>query len=420
MKYIIATLFVLLFLPSVYAISLGIPSVGEIIYEPNKEIVLEYRVHNDLNNALPVRAQLGVSNELSDYVTIDKHITALPAKGTEKVIIRIKFPEELPYGEYNVGFTVVENAAVSGAFVAHVGASHGVKILNPYPQGKASIEYKSPQQFPGEGTSNMEIGVRNIGRTDLEDIRVRAVLSNNMSTQETYSERLTIPALEGKNIIMPIKITVPPGHYTLQISTPRSDKTAEINLPVGNPTLKIDKITPFSAEHQSLEMTITNDWPEPFTATLGAQVQDPKDKHTLFEGTNLNTVINPGKNVVTLRLLNQGYLQNGLYPVTLQALSPPYLMGAHGELEVKLTELGQIILDQRDKEPEINAWEYQQVALDAPRVQKVAKDKQIFALVLVVAIAIFLFSLAMIFRKRREIQQNDTQKPETQPPTNQI
>src|SRR5574341_468194 len=127
---LIGTLLIVL-LPIVHAISLGIPSVGEIIYEPNKEIVLEYVARNDLSTDLPVRAQLGVSNELSDYVTIDNNFNSIPAKGSQKAIVRIKLPEDLPYGQYNVGFTVVDAAARAGAFVAHVGASHSVAILNP-------------------------------------------------------------------------------------------------------------------------------------------------------------------------------------------------------------------------------------------------------------------------------------------------
>ena len=313
----------------------------------------------------------------------------------------------------SIVFTVTENAAVTGSFVAHVGASHTVKILNPYPTGTAVLDFKGPKSFQASGTANIQLGVRNIGRTDIEETRIHTLLTDGNKIQEVYSDRITVPALEEKEITIPFPIKVSEGMYELEINNSKALESVKIPIQVGNPKVTIEKIEKHSSENQMIQLTIANKWNKPLPdATLGLTVESPEDKTTLFEASSLATLM-PGENIVSLRIMKPKYLKNGLYPADLQVLSPPFYTGASGEFQVELTEVGKMI--QQQGTPIEQAWEYKAVPVDMPRVQKVAKAKQLLAVVLIVAIAIFLFSLAMLFRKRQEPNEKQTQTPQTQP-----
>ncbi len=416
-KFLLAGLILVILLPSAHSIALSFPNVGTIIFEPGKEITLEYMVQNSLPNELPVKATLSVGAELSDYVAISQHITKIPAQGNEKIYVTIKFPEELAYGMFSITFTVVEDSPVVGAFVAHVGATHTVKVLHPYPTGTPLIEFRGPNLLGASGLSNIQAAVRNIGNTDIQEKKVYAKLIQGNITAEAYSERITIPPLEEILVTVPFNIDVPPGMYMLQVGMTGVKDFTEIKMQVGNPTVKIDKIEKFSNEDQTIKLTVTNNWLQPLTeGTLALTIYPNKEsKNGLFEAAATSITLQPGKNTLQLKIQKQKFLRDGIYPASLQVLTPPFYLGADGELEAKLTEIGKMLAEQTPKEQE--AWQYEQVALDPTRVQATGKNKKLLALVLVVAIAMFLFSLAMIMRRRQDDEQADIHVQEPPKPS---
>src|SRR5574342_445753 len=179
---------IVLLAPNALALALGFPNVGDLQFEPHKEVNLQYRLQNDLPIDLPVKVILSVPVELSDYVLMSKDVTLLKANSSEIVIVTIKFPDELPYGLYSISFTAEENAPTKGAFVAHVGTSHTVKVLNPYPGAKALIEFRGPEKVKSAG-SNIDVYLRNIGEEDFEDARLQATLKALNYTKEIFSDR---------------------------------------------------------------------------------------------------------------------------------------------------------------------------------------------------------------------------------------
>jgi len=391
---------IILLLPSVHAIALGVPNIGEITYEPGKEITLEYSVQNTLPKELPLNVQLDVEPELSDYVLMSKDMSKIAASSVEKFAITIKLPNKLSYGVHSITLTVSENAPVVGAFVAHVGASHTVKIINLYPEGKPLLEFRGPKSFSASGNVNIEVSVKNIGRTDLANMSILGILTDGVNKNQFSSERAEIPSGEEKLITIPYTVRVPPGMYELQLEAKNSGVT-NIKMQVGGPVVTIEKIEKWSTEQPTVTLTVNNEWKENLTEGTLALTTYDKNKKPLFEASATGITLTPGKNNLTLRIQKPKYLDDGTYAASLQVLTPPFYIGAEGELEVALTEVGRMIKAQHEKEPEAE-WSYEQVALDQPRAQKTVKNNNIVWAILAVAIAIFLFSLAMILRKRRE------------------
>jgi hypothetical protein len=387
--------------PSALALALGFPNVGDIHFEPHKEVNLQYRLQNDLPVDLPVKAILSVPPELSDYVLLSKDVKILKANSSEIVVVTIKFPDELPYGLYSISFTAEENAPTQGAFVAHVGTSHTVKVINPYPGAKALLEFRGPEKVKHSG-SRIEINVRNIGEEDLEDARLQATLTSLNYTKEIFSDRFTVPALSETLVRIPLELDLPYGFYTLNLNTTRGDHEGiSTQLQLGEPSAKIKKINPHSFEHSNIELEVFNNWMQPLSqGTLALTIYKPGTKISLFEASATGITLQPGKNTVQLRIMKPRFLDNGKYPANLQILTPPFYLGAEGELEVKLTDIGKMLKDQ--PVPTDAAWQYENVMLDQPRMVKVANNKQLYLIVLVLVIAIFLFSVAMLFRKRRD------------------
>jgi hypothetical protein len=331
----------------------------------------------------------------------------------EHIVVTIKFPHELPYGLYSIGFTAVEDAPTQGAFVAHVGASHTVKILNPYPDARLLLEYKGPATLQASGISKIEAGVRNIGNENLTETRLHVTLSAGNTTQEAYSDRVTIPALEEKTVMIPFDINVPPGIYTIKLNSTKGEQEgATKQIQVGNPTVSITSIGKYSFEIPSITVGIKNTWQQPLTeGTLALTVYQPNTTRALFEASATSITLQPGENTVSLRVQKPRFLNDGMYPASLQVLAPPFYIGADTELEIKQSEVGRMLKDQQEAPPE-EAWQYENVTLDQPRVMRVAKNKQLYAVILIIVIAIFLFSLAMLLRKKKE-QNAQTQQDKT-------
>lgn len=396
--------------PSAFALALGFPNVGDLHFEPHTEVNLQYRLQNDLPINLPVKAVMTVPDELSDYVFLSKDVKNLKPNSSEIVVITIKFPGELPYGLYSITFTAVEDAPTQGAFVAHVGTSHTVKVIHPYPGERALLEFRGPEKVNSQG-SRIEVNVRNIGEQDIEDARLQAVIKILNYTKEVFSDRFTIPALEEKLVAIPLELGLPAGFYNLTLNMTRgAHEGAVTQIQVGEPNVKIINIHAHSFEHSNVDVELFSTWLQTIPeATLALKVYKPETKRALFEASAAGITLQPGKNTVNLRIIKPQFLDNGQYPANLQILSPPFYFGAEGELEVNLTEVGRMIKGQAPDSEE--PWLYENVTIDQPRLMRIAQNKQLFLLVLVVAVAIFLFSIAMLFRKKRETNAQTPQQP---------
>lgn len=410
MNKLIIIVLAILIAPSAFALALGFPNVGDLHFEPNAEVNLQYRLQNDLPIDLPVKAVLSVPDELSDYVFLSKDVTLLKANSSEVIVVTIKFPDELPYGLYSISFTAEENAPTQGAFVAHVGTSHTVKVINPYPGIKTLLDFRGPEKISQTG-SRIEVNARNIGKQDLEDARLQATLNSLNYTKEIFSDRFTVPALSEKLVAVPIDVDLPPGFYTLTLNTTRgAHEGITTQLQIGAPSVKIMNVHSHSFEHSNVEVEVFSDWLQPLTqGTLALTIYRPNTRDSLFEASASGITLQPGKNNLQLRIMKPRFLDNGKYQANLQILAPPFYFGAEGELEVNLTDIGKMLKDQPAaiEEP----WQYENVALDQPRMVKVAKNKQLYSIILIVAIAIFLFSVAMLFMKRRDANAQTPPQP---------
>ncbi|HLF54826.1 MAG TPA: hypothetical protein VI612_03840 [Candidatus Nanoarchaeia archaeon] len=379
-------------------IALSVPPNSEFLFEPHKEINIEYIVHNGLKTELPVKAELGVSPELSDYVSVDNPVVTLAPESSAKVTIKVNLPDKMPYGLFGISFAAVDNAAVGGSFVAHVGVTNTVHIFNPYPTGTPHFEYKGPDSLPDLDVAELDLFIRNLGKTDLTDINIHAALLNgNTTASETYSDDISIPALQNTNLKLPFKIKAPSGLYKLRIDS--KNKFIERYIQVGAPKVDIARIEKFSTDDWAVVMTLVNNWNKPLTeGTIAAIIKDPVTGAKLSEASATYITLQPGNNTITLRA-NDNQLPTGLLPVDLQILSPPYYITAVGEIEVEQGALGQML---EGKPLDTGEWITQLIAIDQPRMELVNKNKQLIGVLITLAIAIFLFSIAMLFRKRPE------------------
>lgn len=390
----------LLLIPTVTAIGLGVPEEREIMFEPFKEITLQYNTGNTgpepLNVGVDVKA--GV---LQNYITGPSASYEIPAFSTLTFEVKITMPEELAGGFYPLSVAVSEKSKKMEGMGGVTGVIDTIYVISPFEEGHpyGIMDLSAYQQAGTPIVYNML--VKNIGKTPLEGVKgtMKLLLNGKEVKESLFSNEARVQPYATTRFRGQIDTTgLIPGYY--DVETQLGQKTSTTAIALGNPTIKVFNVPTLKAgEPNTFNVTIKlENWANPI-----------KDASLTFHVTNLMQVgkqvtLQPGENTVEFTdTANEG--KGGAYggDVKLKASK----IRAEGTFSTdvigKVTKKG-LGFTKTDEttENETEAPQEQKPMLE--QVKETAKNEIFLIVLLITSFAVFAFALGQYLARRKQQQ----------------
>ncbi|MBU1202253.1 MAG: hypothetical protein KKA51_07145 [Nanoarchaeota archaeon] len=281
-------MFLLIVSTSASAIGVG-PVFTRIDFEPNFAKEYEFTIYN--NDKINFNAELSISGELKDYITMDT--TSLVFKADEEsktVSFTVNLPRDIPPGEYESRITIKEASESSSMIGAVAAVSH--KLTLTVPKHGKYIKITTIKD-----DKKIVVTIKNIGLKEVEKIE----LTNNIFSEidsNNYSNIIN-NLLPDQDYNFTISLNQTSGIYSHNIllnydglikNITETIIIGRINITINNLTIKNFKL----GEINQLDITLTTDWNQPID-NLIAEVDVFKNKELITTIKGPTTTIEKNK-----------------------------------------------------------------------------------------------------------------------------
>ncbi|VVB81787.1 Uncharacterised protein [uncultured archaeon] len=409
-QVLLLTLFFILLIPTVTAISLSLVRDNQIIYEPGKNITFKYSTGSASSQPATILIVINTNKELEKYLKKSAEQIKLAPFATGDFYINLTMPDSLPFGVYRIT-VFVKQKNEEGGMSGTTGAQDSIKIISPYPEGHPYLELMTDSAQKKDSIKYRST-IQNIGKKILKNAEI--ITSVYLNDEFVNSTKKDLGNLQPYALTVyndKIGITNQSGYYKLQ--TRIEKETRETEITVGTPKIEAVQIPTKIKANKENNITVTfniTNWESPINATVGISLLE-------LLSTEQQIMIYPGENTLTFKTTaKEG--GSGTYPglLKIDAKNIRVTEHIHAEIEgspitTKKSTFRQILGGTEEQQgPE------EQLPLPA-QIEK-SRSEIFLILLLIASFVVFAFALGNFLAKRPKEPQNEIPQP-TPPKTRQ-